>query len=188
MSVKIQALVGDIPKTFQYGNAFSRENVGGRERLWIGADNAHHRFVMRLAAPLREPFQLLYILHTTRTGAPLGRYESTDLSLDEVRQFFEKFGQFLAEDSRQDIWVRSHTDDATIVLDRHNLIFAYGPLDVFEKELVAAGLTAATPKEIPDPHVHNYHAEWDDAERAILKALDWTVKPLREQDIQYQGR
>src|SRR5206468_10147135 len=117
-----------------------------------------------------------------------GRYESPELSLDDVSWFFETFGRFLDEDSRHDIWVRSHTDDATIVLDRHNLIFAYGPLDVFENELVAAGLTAATPKEIPDPHVHNYHAEWDDTERGILKALDWTVKPLREQDMQYQER
>lgn len=173
---------------FQYGNAFARENIAGRERLWIGADKGQHGCVMRLAAALREPFQLLYILHTTRTGAPLGRYESPELGLDDVRQFFEKFGPFLAEDSRHDIWVRSHADDATIVLDRHNLIFAYGPLDVFENELVAVGLAGATPKEIPDPHVHNYHAEWDDAERAILKALDWTVKPLREQDIQHQER
>ena len=85
-------------------------------------------------------------------------------------------------------WVRSHEDDATIVLDRHNLIFRNGPLDLFENELSDAGLARATPKEIPAPHVHNYHGEWDDAERAILKALDWTVKALREQDIQYQER
>lgn len=187
MSIKVQALIGDTPRAFEYGNAFTRENIAGRERIWIGADNEQDEYVMRLAATLREPFQLLYILHTTRTGAPLGRYESPEFAFDNVRRFFEQFGRFLAEDSRHDIWIRSHADDATIVLDRHNLIFAYGPLDVFESELVAAGLRRGTPSEIPDPHVHHYHAEWDDAERAILKALDWTVLPLREQDIQYQG-
>src|SRR5205823_4295018 len=31
-------------------------------------------------------------------------------------------------DSRHDFWVRLHGDDATIVLVRHNLIYAYGPL------------------------------------------------------------
>ena len=91
---------------------------------------------------LSEPFQLLYVLHMTRTGAPQGRYEIPELGADDVRRFLEQFGRFLPEDSRHDIGVRAHGDDATIVLDRHNLILACGRLDVFESELVAAGWRA----------------------------------------------
>ena len=60
-----------------------------------------------------------------------GRYESPELTADAVKGFLHQFGRFLREDSRHDLWVRSHDDDATIVLDRHNLIYAYGPLDAF---------------------------------------------------------
>jgi hypothetical protein len=38
-----------------------------------------------------------------------------------------QFGRFLSGESRFDLWVRSHDDDATIVLDHYNLIYAYGP-------------------------------------------------------------
>ena len=52
-----------------------------------------------------------------------------------MEEFLREFGRFLCEDSRHDLWVRSHDDDATIVLDRHNVIYAYGPLDAFEAAL-----------------------------------------------------
>ena len=48
------------------------------------------------------PFQLLYVLHTTRTGAELGRYESPELNSEAVRAFLDSFGRFLSEDARQD--------------------------------------------------------------------------------------
>jgi hypothetical protein len=45
VSVKIEALVRDIPQTFQYGNAFARDDVGGHARLRIGLNEAqaHYR-------------------------------------------------------------------------------------------------------------------------------------------------
>jgi hypothetical protein len=184
---KLLALIGDVPTPFQYGNAFTRERISGIERLRIGADGRQDQLVLRLSTTLEGPFHLLYILHTTRTGAPLGRYQSPELDADTMFEFSEEFGAFLTEDSRHDIWLRSHNDNATIVLDRHNLIYAYGPLDRFEAPLIDAGLRRATPHAIPLPHVHYYHAEWDDSERAILKAFNWTLTPLRDEDVQYQG-
>ena len=46
-------------------------------------------------------------------------------------------------------------------------------------------MVAGAPPSIPDPHVHYYYAEWDDDERAVLHALDWYIKPLRESDVQF---
>jgi hypothetical protein len=38
----------------------------------VGVDEAQEAAVAALAGGLRGPFQLLYVLHTTRTGAELG--------------------------------------------------------------------------------------------------------------------
>jgi hypothetical protein len=104
-----------------------------------------------------------------------------------VGEFFHRFGRFLIEDARHDLWLHSHNEDATIVLDRHNLIYAYGPLDDFERMLDSAGIPRGPLPEAPDPHVHHYHPQWDDSERAILHALLWTMTPLREPDFQVRG-
>lgn len=116
-----------------YGNVFTREDIGGRPRLRVSVDEAEDATVAALAKGLRGPFQVHYVLHTTRTGAELGRYESPELTSENVEEFLREFGQFFCEDSRHDLWVRSHDDDATIVLDRHNLIYAHGPLELFEE-------------------------------------------------------
>jgi hypothetical protein len=104
----------------------------------------------------------------------------------EIEEFLHRFGTFLNEDARHDLWLRSRQENATIVLDRHNLIYAYGPLDVFERVLVTAGVQRGALPHAPDPHVHHYHAEFDDSERAVLLALQWKVTPLHESDIQWQ--
>jgi hypothetical protein len=182
---KIQALVADVEQPFEYGNVFTREVVRGVERLRIALDTGHREFIWTVASRLTGPFQLLYVLHTSRTDADLGRYESPELNAEAVHSFLDRFGGFLSEDGRHDLWVRSHDDDATIVWDRHNLIFAYGPLDIFESALLKQGGRPGAPPSIPDPHVHHYHAERDADEHAVLHALNWHVKPLRESDVQF---
>ena len=185
MRSKIQALAGHVEQPFEYGNVFTREVVRGVERLRVALDDGHQAFIQAVAGLLTGPFQLLYVLHTSRTDAQLGRYESPELNAEAVHVFLDRFGAFLCEDGRHDLWVRSHGDDATIVWDRHNLIFAYGPLHVFESALLARGARRDPPPPIPDPHVHHYHVECDVEERAILQALDWYVKPLLESDVQF---
>lgn len=184
MDRKIQALIADVEQPFEYGNVFTREVVGGVLRLRIALDNGHEEVIRTVASLLTGPFQLLYVLHTSRTDAPLGRYESPELDARAVDTFLDRFGGFLSEDGRHDFWIRSHGDEATIVWDRHNLIFAYGPLGVVETTLKQRGVRLDAPPSIPDPHVHHYHPERDADERAVLQALDWNVKPLHESDVQ----
>jgi len=182
---KITALVGDVERPIEYGDVFIRDVVRGVERLTIAVDHESARCVRLLFSRLTGPFQLLYVLHTTRTGADLGRYESPELSAHEVESFLNKFGRFLSEDARHDFWIRSHGDDATIVLDRHDLIYAYGPVEKFESALKHVCTRTETSPLIPAPHLHHYRAEWDNAERLVLKAFDWLVSPLRESDVQF---
>lgn len=189
MTIKLEVLVGERPEPFDYGNRFAREPIAGGERLKIALNDRPDQWVMPLARTLTGPCHLLYVLHTTRTGASLGRYESPELSLDDGRRFFQQFGQFLSEDSRHDVWLHTDVDNATIVLDRHNLMWAYGPLDAFEDMLVEAGISRVSGSEVPDPrrqaHLHHYHVEWDDAEREVLRAFDWILNPLRQTDVQF---
>lgn len=186
MTIKIEAMNGDLPQLFAYGNVFAREEVGGLPRLCVGVDEAQDAALVALADGLLGPFQLLYVLHTTRTGAELGRYESPELTLGAVQDFLRQFGRFLSEDSRHDLWIRSHDDDATIVLDRHNLIYAYGPLDQFEATLKSLGVHRGEPLVL-GAHMHHYHAEWDEAERRVLRTLEWNIKPLRPSDVQFDA-
>lgn len=187
MTRKINALVGSEERRFEYGSTFSRETAGGQSRLKIGFDHIQDFCVRELATGLAGPFQFLYVLHTTRVGSELGRYESPVLAAAQVQGFLDRFGPFLSQDARHDLWLRSHDDNATIVLDRHNLIYAYGPLKAFETVLERIGAKSRGLPRVPDPHVHYYHDKWDDTEREILAALSWTRKPLRESDVQYKG-
>jgi hypothetical protein len=152
INVKIDALVGDVPQSFEYGDIFCREDVGAHGRLKIGLNGRQDACVRTLTSPLAGPFQLLYVLHTSRTDAQLGRYESPDLDETNVREFLDKFGRFLSEDARHDIWVRSHSDDATIVLDRHNVVYASGPLNIFEAALHTMGIVAGGTIQILGNH------------------------------------
>jgi hypothetical protein len=186
--VKISDVFGDTYRPSRYGRVFERERVAGVDRLRIGFDDAPDGCVLALASVLAGPFQLLYVLHTTRTGAALGRYESPELSLEDVDAFFRAFGRFVSEDARHDLWVRSHNERATIVLDRHNIIYAYGPIDLFEATLLRDGAGAGTAPDADRVHAHHYHAEWDEAERAVLKYGDWRVTPLQPSDVQFEGR
>ena len=109
MTIKIEAMDCDLPQPFAYGNVFARERVGGRPRIRVGVDEAQDAIVAALAGGLRGPFQLLYVMHTTRTGAELGRYESPELTNEDVEEFPREFGLFICEDSRHDLWVARMT-------------------------------------------------------------------------------
>jgi len=69
-----------------------------------------------------------------------------------------------------------------LVYDRHNVIYAYGPVERFIATLELEGLTESKEVRFPNPHAHNYHAEFDSHETAILKNEQWTLSPLRPGD------
>ncbi len=94
-----------------------------------------------------------------------------------------EFGTFLATDARLDIWVHFPTDNVTLVLDRHNVLNAYGPIKQFEEVLGGLGIRKGT-VDIPVPHCHHYHEEFDLSEIEILRWFDWKRTDLRPEDYQ----
>lgn len=63
----------------------------------------------------------------------LARYQSPLLSPGQWWELMRTFQDFLAKDSRHDIWLRSNDSDSTLVWDRHNIIFAYEIIDEFHE-------------------------------------------------------
>jgi hypothetical protein len=138
----------------------------------------------KLAFSLPAPYYVLYVLHTSRCGNKLGRYQSPSLDFHALNDFLTEFGEFLTNDARHDLWVHAPKAGATIVWDRHDLMYAYGPLKRFcvvLKECVKEGELNGP----PDPHVHMYHAEYDDSERKLLHYFDWSRSPLRAREEQF---
>lgn len=91
--------------------------------------------------------------------------------------------QFTALDVLADILRAPEAQPATIVHERHNLIYAYGPLIRFTEVLESIGFSRG-PISIPAPHAHNYHSAFDEDETSLAAALDWRYSPLQAGDEQ----
>jgi hypothetical protein len=141
------------------------------------------QLLLKLAPEAGSEFHALWVLHTPRGGSKSGRYQSPLLTMREVNALLSQFGDFLEHDGRHDLWLHAPETGATLVWDRHEQLFLYGLVNRFESALKREGLTAGEVAPAV-PHAHNYHAEFDEAERAMAGALDWRVGELREEDEQ----
>lgn len=137
----------------------------------------------RLVACMQPPYFLLYVLHTPRGEADPGRYQSPPVSIEQLRGFLKRFGGFLASDARFDIWAHSAADGATVVWDRHNLLFAYGLIEKFSSELRAIGFLNGV-VDVSFSHQHHYRQEFDEQASAVLNAFEWSYSQLRAEDEQ----
>lgn len=166
-----------------FGPHYALPGEADIQRLVTAAPGGSSDVFERLALCLTPPYFLLYVLHTPRDDAEAGRYQSPELPADHVRAFIDRFSPYLAADARFDLWLHSPAEDATIVWDRHNQIFAYGPLDRFVTALNALGFSAG-PCDVPSPHQHHYRPEQDDNAAALLSWCAWRHSPLRPEDEQ----
>ena len=152
-------------------------------RLIAGVPGSDPGVFKAMLEILRGPVRLLYVLHTPRGEAAPGRYESPDLSLDEATRFIERFADFFASDGRFDLWAHSAADRATVVWDRHDQLFGYGPVDRFASRLSEMGFKAGS-VDVPVPHEHHYRRDMDDLAASVVHALEWHHSPLRPEDEQ----
>lgn len=153
------------------------------DRLTAGVPGSDPAVIGNLADCLAPPYFLLYVLHSPRGEAPPGRYQSPALSAAELRGFLDRFGPFLRSDGRYDLWVHSPADNATLVWDRHDLLYGYGPVARYADGLRALGFAVGTPA-IPSPHEHCCRSEFDTMAAELIAAFDWTATPLQPEDEQ----
>jgi len=164
-----------------FGKVYALEHTSTQPRLRIAASFDGTALLRELTLALAAPFLLLYVLVVPRGQSEPGRYQSGQLSRAELDALFERFGQFWDSDGRHNVWVRS-SNDGMLVYDRHNLIYAYGPLDRFESVLRARGYTITTPLSLDFPHQHSYHQELDHLERELTTQFADNRSELREGD------
>jgi hypothetical protein len=153
------------------------------KRIVAGVPAGDPTIFSSLIECLTPPYYLLYVLHTPRGEAMPSRYQSPLLSLIQVKTFLNRFGAFLSADARYDLWTHSPKDNATLVWDRHNLLYGYGPLELFSSKLRSLGFSIGLP-ETPAPHQHHYRAEFDNMAKDLMAALDWSQSRLRPEDEQ----
>ncbi len=153
------------------------------QRIVAGVPHSDPAIFHQLVASLEPPYHLLYVLHTPRSEGESGRYQSPPISKTELEWFLTEFGEFLSLDSRFDLWAHSPAENATVIWDRHNQIFAYGPITRFEQELRSLGFVQGECC-IPVPHEHHFHRVLDEQAKRLLNAFAWSRSPLQAADEQ----
>ncbi len=152
-------------------------------RIAAGAANDGTSIFRSLVGCLRPPYLLLYVLHTPRGETTTGRYQSPPISAEELDALLQRFEDFFRADARFDLWAHSPEDEATVIWDRHDLLYAYGPHDRYIDALEAQRYVPGNPA-VPFPHAHHYRAAFDADAQALIAAFDWRHSPLRPEDQQ----
>src|SRR5262245_55608353 len=131
------------PAPYRHPKVWLREPTDERERLRIGAGIGTIELLKALAAPLREPLFLLVVMRAPRV-VEVGRWESVALTHPELERFTSRYGELFEEDPRAQLWVGEIDGVGMLVLDEHDLIYAYGPLHTSEQVLRERGFARAT--------------------------------------------
>lgn len=180
---KLGFYTNDELQEYYYSNIYNVEQNSNYKRLVIGLNKRHIDTILDFTSVLSEPFYLLYVLHTPRTGNESGRYQSGAFAFEEISKLLNQFKNFFENDARHDMWIHSPKTNTTIVYDRHNCIYLYG----FTKEhmhIIEKKDLKKEPVNIPIPHVHNYNTEYDSAESKFLNEYQWNITPLHDEDRQ----
>jgi hypothetical protein len=173
---------GEAWRGHQYGAVYASQEVAGRARLCVAVSEGGSKTLLGLASLFDAPFFLLYVLVVPRGRSNSGRYQSGELSLEELKAMFDRFGAFWGADGRHSIWVRCIPQSATLVYDRHNILYLYGDLPRFRSELDSLGYKEVDSLAEPTPHQHAYLPDFDIAERECVAALNWHHTELLPED------
>lgn len=168
--------------TFAHPHVFERQQTSGPERLCIGSLGGHVELMLDLAATWNAPCAVLYVLLVPRRQKrDPGRYQSPPpMPFDTVAAFFDRFRTFFEMDGRHHVWIAT-TRGETLVYDHHDWIYAYGDLAAYETILNRHGIRPGQ-IELPVPHSHHYHHQFDDMEDELMRHWDWTYSPLHPDD------
>ena len=172
----------DDETAFAFPDLWEREEQPTWSRLRIGARSGEVPLLLSLCHNCSGPFGILYVLLVSRRGHEPGRYQAPEpVSLEALEQFLLGFREYLEQDGRHHLWIRSMKDETQFVYDNHGLIYAYGPLDRIERQLADRGFSPGS-TEIPCPHSHHYHVEFDEDEDRLVRYWNWLHFPLQPTD------
>jgi len=181
--IKIGAGVYGTETPVTYPDVWSVERTTGPERLRVGPSGGCVEVLLSLAKVWRENYYLLYVLLVPRRDKrEPGRYQSPGpLSFDQVASFCRRFRPFLEGDGRHHLWIGSTAGAGLLIYDHHDWIWAYGDIAAYI-EVLERGDFREGQIELPVPHTHSYHAEYDAAEEEVVEYWDWLYFPLQPGD------
>ena len=167
---------------YRHPRLWTRQATSGPERLLIGGGEAPVGLLGDLAAALPEPLFVLAVLRVPRAGEAV-KLESNALTRREVVRFLDEFRVLFENDGRAQAWVgATATGAGLLVLDEHDLVYGYGPLEAFERILAERGFGRGEPR-VPDAHEHHYREENDELEVRLREWWDWRrVLPLDDEE------
>ncbi len=173
---------------YRHNNTYAVENMGeDKLRLRIAPNSGHVGLLLHLASKLPEPYGVLYVLLVPRNGHQQeGRYQSPFLNFEELSGFMLRFQTVFEGDGRAHVWIASIDEEGeaigTLIYDKHDVIFAYGPIKDFEELLVSKGLRKAEPTPLPIPHTHHYNFQYDEDVVKLMDTFEWRFTALRPAD------
>lgn len=161
------------PEAHQHPHRWRKEPAGHVQRLVVAPNSGCLDLFLDLASCVNPPYSVLYVLSVPRVSDP-GRYRmEQSMDMEALRAFVQPYREFLEGDARHHLWICSHDSSATLVYDKHDFIYAYGPLECYEQVLARHGLDQGE-FELPFPHYHNYFPEFDEAESKIIASHKWS--------------
>ncbi len=171
-------------REWTYGDVWATEGTtGGGSRLVIATARGQIEIVAALLKNMTGPFWVLYVLVIPRGRGEPGRYQSPELQPEgTVGTFLDEFSGFLEKDGRHNVWIASESGSEMLIYDRHNVIYAYGPLASWKAFRNARGFSEVPAIRFPSPHSHHYHQSLDPEEDRLLAYWDWHSTPLKKSD------
>ena len=164
-----------------YGEAWQRHQTTGPMRLVIGADTDRIGLLLELASLWHGNYYLLYVLIDKWDNHEAGRYQSPPLDNPELKALFSEFSEFFSRDGRHQIWIGSPQGEGLLVFDHHDLIYAYGEIERYEAVLEQRQFVKDA-VEVPYPHSHRFHPEWNDRLDRLMKRYEWRRSELQPGD------
>lgn len=178
MTGKLFALGEEAP--YRHERVYAREDAGGTDRVRAGGADGPVALVVDLATTLVEPLFVLGVVRVGRTGAS-ARHESEALTRAEAAAFCAEHAELFENDGRAELWVGETAGPGLLVLDEHDLVYGYGPVEAMEAALCRRGWVPGDPVA-PEPHEHRYHPELDAAEDRLRAWPRWRrVLPLDDE-------
>lgn len=169
-------------KPHDYGQVYMWENYPAYSRLKIGAATNATELLLHLSDCLSPPFFCLYVLVIGHSESQAGRYQSPLLTdRADLVGFLLEYKHLFESDGRHHLWVSAPEANATLIYDKHNVIYAYGLLEEFAACLQKLGYTE-TDFDFPYPHAHNYLPASYGKVEELLHYWEWQQFPLQEID------
>lgn len=176
--------IGDLDNQDEvcWDNLYQKENHPNFSRLIIGCNSKEIPLILELCKEMEGPFGILHVLLVSRLGKESGRYQSPyPMSYEDLELFLYEHQEYFEQDGRQHLWVSSISGEGQFIFDNHNYIFAYGNIDKYITTLNSMGFSEGE-INIPAPHCHNYHSDFDNEEESVNEAFEWLYSALQDGD------